>query len=653
MPDNFLRDYKELEPDFKLFRAEREGYLEIIKRSRTYKMPVDIAGAEKAIDVQTPDLEDALFAIAAIISSNPTYLDVNALSTHEADKRKARNIALWSARTWLQVNNGRWWDRAVAIDQGRFGAAVMRRMWRPAPKTDDVRSWLRYEPFYIEQVNPLLSLWTPLTNDPDRFFYNFEVPLWDAKARFRREDGTYPSLDSAKKLTWVGEPHEQGTDTSPKTKLRILVIDQRVPGKPCLIPGCLHDRREIIEVLCGPGDTEGEVVNRWDSPFKRCSFSIIPGREIQDQDPHWRYRAMLFPAIAEADLLNFTESLIATRARVEMGDRFYADFTKIPEHLQSMWNELSEGGRKSTLPMPSSTTREIPWYPPLQAFPNNVSPHLVQMTDATRRRFMERLPNRFLLGEAFMETRHATGTAFLQSVQSARLPFNLLHANSDYGIWENFDEFFHAMRFWGMGTEKEKLPRYVVALTGREKLDKITASPGEIISVDADMLDNLDFELAVSTDSETLAEQAQRWALAVSKWDRGVLTPEQFLREAGYRDAITQNKELRKADLRAELDPELKQLRLEYVRKFLEIETGLLVSPMGSAVLPEGGGAGAQGQPNPEGAVTRGAVGNMPQQGPPGSGPPAPVSPQSITGRFITPAPTEGPSGGNSPLGGR
>src|SRR3990167_9119062 len=181
MPDyNYLQDYKTLSIDFDEFRKNRAEYDTIIRRTRDYKLPADIAGGEKKVDVQTPDLEDALFSIAAIITTNPTYLDINVLSTVERFKRMGRDLALWSARTWLQVNAGRWWDRAVAIDQGRYGAAVMRRLWRPAPLTDDLRSWLRYEPFYIEQVSPLQCAWSPLKN-PDRFYYEYELPVYDAQ----------------------------------------------------------------------------------------------------------------------------------------------------------------------------------------------------------------------------------------------------------------------------------------------------------------------------------------------------------------------------------------------------------------------------------------------------------------------------------------
>lgn len=661
MTHNYLQEYNQLCIEFEEFRNAREEYNTVIRRKRDYKLPADIAGAEKKVDIQTPELEDALFAIASILTTNPTYLDVNVLDTKEITKRMGRDLALWSARTWQQVNQGRWWDRSVGIDQGRYGVAVMRRLWHPIPTDDSAITRIKYEPFYLQHVNPLQCAWAPLKN-PDRFFYYYEIPVNEAQHLFKRQKGDgweYPSLDDAKKLTWIGEPRPIENSISPLPKLRVLVIDQRKPGVKCLLPGCFHDQREIVEYICGHGDTQGELVNQWDSPFKRSSFCVIPAREIDDPDPHWRYRAMLFPAIAEADTLNFTETLIATRARVNMGDRFYADFTKIPPHLQAAWNELSEGGKKSTLKMPSSTSREIPLYPPLSAFPNVVDPTLVSMTEQSRQRFSDQLPNRYLTGEAYMESRHAPATAYLQAVQSARLPFNLLLANSDYAIWENFDEFFHAIRYWGQGGDAEYKQPYIVAMTGQERTIKSTATVGEVISISAEMLDKFDFELAVETDSETLAEQAQRWSLAVSKWDRGVLTPQQFLREAGYRDTITQMKELRKADLRAELDPELKQLRLEYVRKYLEIETGMIVSPAGSFVLPESAagelGAGAPGEANPTGAITQGEAGNMPEQALPAQGAPAPqpVNAQQITGRYITPPPVEGPAGGTSPIGGR
>src|SRR3990167_9096051 len=84
MPDyNYLQDYKTLSIDFDEFRKNRDEYDTIIRRTRDHKLPADIAGSEKKVDVQTPDLEDALFSIAAIITTNPTYLDINVLSTVE------------------------------------------------------------------------------------------------------------------------------------------------------------------------------------------------------------------------------------------------------------------------------------------------------------------------------------------------------------------------------------------------------------------------------------------------------------------------------------------------------------------------------------------------------------------------------------------
>jgi hypothetical protein len=650
--DEHLVDYRKLEVEFSEFRTNRVAYDSLINRTREYKLPPDIAGAEKHIDIQTPELEEALWAVASITTMNPTFLDAHVLSTREDLKRLGRDISLWAARTWLQVDLGRWWDRAVVIDQARYGVAISQRLWRQPPESTRPVDLQKHEPFYMERVDPLRCAWEPLV-DPDTFYYEYEIPVRSQGDNLMRTVGDgeeaktlYPVVAAAGRLTWVGERRGiYDAQFNSQEKLHVLVVDRRVPGEACLVEGCNHDRREILEVVFGRNDPEGTIVRQFDSPFKRSSFQVIPGRTVDHYNPQWRFRAMLQPLFAEADTLNLVESIIATRARVDMGDRYWADMTTIPQHLESAWNEMSEGGKKGALDMPDASGRKIPFYPTLRAFPNQVSQHMVDFAGNARERFRNRLPNRFLTGEAFMEARHGAATSYLQAVQSARLPFDLLMGQSDNAIRDNFEEFFHAIKFWAAGTGGEGQPaepQYPVVLNGEESTQRITASAGEIISMSASLLHRVDFDLQVLTESETLAEQSQRWALAVSKWDRGVLTPEQFLKESGARDVIKQQKELRKADLRAELDPELKQLRLEYIRRVLDVQHDLLIPPPGEPTDNVAGGVIA-------------GPGEQVDQGPPGlEGPrPAPVSPQSITGRFVTPPPVTGPAGGSEPVGNR
>lgn len=638
-------------------RKDCERRDEIINRDYHIDLPVTITAGEQPIELLSAIPEDSLFTHVAKLMTNPTFFDLNLISPKdEKAKRAARRILLWVSATWQRFNADRWWDEVTAEGQCKYGLAITRLTTNPWPGTEEAKDLsdrekamrqLRFLPFEGSHASVFSSAWLEQKREPSVFMYKAEIPVMEAHQAFTRSKtegkvlGVFgkgqksverPSVDKAGKLKWVGDA-EPPDETVWTKKLTLIVRDAPDPeGKMCPLKGCEHVQRIITEYLCGPGSDDykqAEQVNEYESPFPGSSFLITPGRRSGTQAKYeLKYRPLMLTEIDYVGRLNYIDTTIATMAERGYG-RVYANASKVPDHLQQWFTDLTEGGKKNSLNWPSQDTGTLGIFPELEAYPNAVDEHLAAMRETTERNVARYGPNPVTVGLDFPDANTDTATEYAIKGQSARVPYNQLLDHSDATIRQIYGHFFHAIRFLDRAaTSPGEERKYYVACSGQENIASGSAEAGEVAYICKSDLESIEFELVTKTESETIMEEVQRWKLEVDKFNQGVTTPEQLIRAAGFRDTQGQMRELKKAELRAEFYPQLKQAAIAYLQRKLELDAGLNL------------GAFYQNPQQQMGAPpTNGA---MPEQ--------TPVA--QLTGQHISPPLIEGPSGGSSPVGG-
>ncbi len=625
-------------------------------REAPVELPDDVTEGMEPIDLQSTDIETDLETHVSALLRNPTYFDIALLSSPtEENKAKARKVLLVTTNWWLQYNEQRCWDEGCGEGQSRWGAYISRQLTKPweepdtsqyegdgkMRKREEAMKKMRFMPFFHSEVMPGSYCALEKGREATACFYEAEIPCIDAWGEFtsdrqvRGKDGTFgrkkkarPTLKNGR-LDWVGEDDEPD-ESLWQQKMKLLVRDAEDPkGTMCPIPGCNHVRRIITEYLYGYGQSvkEAECVNEYASPYRYSSFVVVPCFRSVRREPLKRYRPLMLGEYDKIARRNYYDTTIVTMARNDYGDgALYLEATKVPEYQASAWNEFSEGGAKHSVDAFEAGSGKMPIYYGLQRVPREISPHLMALREANEAELREVKPNAYVTGNPFMES-SKTATEVTTSGQTAQLPYSRMLTQSDAARKRIVSDWFHAIRFWAVVDKPDTEVRYYAAASGEENALSDGFKPGESAWISASMLDSFEFDIVLKTESETIQEEVARWNLAKDKWHEGVLTPEELIRAAGERDVERKKQELKVAQIRAELDPDLRPLRLEYVKRRLEVRSGLQFGMVGAPGMPGAAGA-APG--------TAGQNGATPSRG---------MSQQEISGAFMTPALIDGPEG--------
>lgn len=632
MPDytlqgiNLEREYKQAETPFLNLRSKRELWDKLIDRELAQDIQPELTGNIDPVEYRSPDFEKWMFDHVDVLATAPTNFDIVVLSEGTQAKDKGRDILLWDARTWQELNDGGWWDQAVAEGQVRHGAFITKLVWSAYDSSqEDAKGRYWGKNFELTDCSLLGSAWIGKDREPDTFWYKYDMGVLEASDKIRNSDGKRVTLDKLGKIAWIGE-HEAPDKSVWDKSLTILVRDARDPDRTCPVKGCDHQMRKITEYVCRSDVDikEAEEVCTYDSPFDRCSFFVTGGRVSNARDPNRRLRPLLYPALVEGIWYNYLRTVLATAARRDSGNKLYIDGSEVPPHV-----ELPEGGQAVTYPVPDADGDSLPMYPgKVLAFPSEASPHFAALLEESRLRLMEYAPNKITQGTAFEESTEATASVFLQQAQQARLPYDRLLKARAATTKDIFAAIHHAIRFWdavspeGMERQYNNLTSGYEDLVGAEK-----AKPGEEIWVSARKLE-IDFELRLETSAETLPEQAQRWMLAKDQYAAGVADEEDLISAAGYRDVHGQTKKLYKSRLERRMQPLELQFAEQAMIKIASVLTGMDL--MGLAMggmppqLPAGNPGGAEG-----------------------------VAPQAVTGRAMNAPMVQAPAGSSAVVAGQ
>ena len=602
------------------------------------------------VDYQSADLEKDVYDHVEVLGMNPTKFDV-AMFDDSAEAQKAiRPILLWHARTWEDMDENRWWDRAVGEGQVRHGVKVMWLRWRSQIGDKRPRN-----PFYWSNTNIYGCYWTESDNEVDAFYYRYTVPILESGIT---KEGKKLTLDNLGKLGWLGLHEEHGTYVSGKM-VEVIIRDARdLNGRPkksdtiagkirsmpkqgdmCGMDGCDHPKRTISIYVC-PKDkiNETEYVEEYDSPFPGCSFFVIGGRvSYHETDMHQKYRPLMLPSYNEQYYQNYLKTILSTMARKDYGDEdVYLDGSTVPPHIQ-----LPEGGAQQNFDRPEPGSNKVPFYPAeLKRWPKSTSPHLMTLLQRSEEKQSEFRPNRFVIGTAFTEASNATGTAFLQQAQQAALPYNGLLGNSDAAIKKACKFMRHAIRYWAQA-DGEDTSEYPAVLTGSENVMRYggSVSQGELVTYTSKMA-SYDFDMVLKTSSQTLAEAGARWLQAKDKYFTGIFTVKDLMKEADIFDVEAQVDLLYAESVVEDMAAVETRMQEAYLVHKASAETGLDFNQfMTQPVNGSPAGSGQQVPPQNGGSPGGGSNGSVQQ-----------LPPNALMGRSMNQAVIEGPSGGASPL---
>ena len=631
--DRWLEDSQ---ATFATFKERREGYDNLVHME--WDATLDPRLGIDTATYTTPDLEEAEHDFADILTMNPTRFAGNPGEQGDHAKKAMEDGVLWSARTWAEENSGRWIDRKIAGGQARYGLKWMRMLHHPIedPETEGMKD--REEamknqphPWYFEDVPDLSVSFLPKRENAEVIVAELEYPVLSAYDEYQvdgekigKEKGKqYRPYCESGKLGWLGDGDVADRSQWDKT-LKLIVIEYRDYDHLCPVCPDKHPLWAGIEILKGGQQEtkEGEVAQEYLLPYKHWpTLRLAQGRTTNDRDPHWHFRPLSFRLLVEATVMNWAISTLMTLSNRDSSDsRVYVSTAKLSDAAvgkvpEEFWDQMS-------VPLPDPGANEIPViHGELLVWPTNMAEMLWEVYKDARQRFIEAKPNRFMTGENFEESQRGTGTANLQGLQQARLPFNWLLSQSDKFILEAKEDQLHAMRYWDYEAENET--KFYVTLMGDESVKGMTPEAGKSVFMSASKAE-YHWKLLLVTESETLQEALQNHQEAIMLHDKGWLDAEQTVERLGFYDTKQQLRKIRKYQLQKEMAP---------VK--LTLQTAVLKTIMASV---------AEIDPVLLG-IAQPVVEGQGQKGDPTGGQPPPPQPE------ITLPAVQGPTGGPSPVG--
>ena len=643
------------QPFIGTFKEARELWLQLIDRELAPDVEDHLRKLAEGFDYRTPDLKKQVRDWISINKTDTTYIDVISTDASVEAKKKLRNVLHWLGRGWEYENEGRVWDRICIESQATTGVMVARLNWHPQldPKIDrdlepDAYMKKRKEllkkrkhPFYWTYPSIFGCGWLGDDDNeygPDFFVYESEIPYIEAIGKYRKE-GQKLGYGADGKYCWLGRDDAIDESWHDKT-IKVTIVDSRdLDGGecPCAEYGCDHPMRKICVYICDSGQqaSEDDLYEEYPSPFPGCSFFIVGGDLRNSRDPHKRFMPVMYESFTEAEWTNGLTTRLAAQMSEDYGpNRYYLDYSQTARELMTG----EDGQLILDWDYNASAEGKIHGLPgELKRPPSTISAHMLSLITMHRERLERFSINRFLTGDTAHEASNATGTAFLQTTEQAGVLPSMLLGEADRAQLRRARYVIHAIKYWGTFDPPGVEPTpYTVVHTGNDSYIKYRSSKpqaGEVAEVSAQLFYDLDFDIVITTKSETLQEQGARYLQATDKKEKGAWTTEQWLRDSGVDDVEGQLELLDLEKKRKDFAPhETMIANMEILRLF---EAGLGISVVGMF----GGAPPSAPQPQQNGnGVAPTAVTNTPGTaiGIPGN---------NLIGRTINQ-----PSGGSSPI---
>ena len=290
--------------------------------------------------------------------------------------------------------------------------------------------------------------------------------------------------------------------------------------------------------------------------------------------------------------------------------------------LEGMGFNVEGAGAETRLlfTMPEPGSRQIMIAPKLAEVPLPKPEELIIRIQMLTEEVNRLRSNRFLSGAASPEEiTQGTATAIIGQTQQAAIPYSA-SVKKQSMFWKRLLlSMRNCILLWDKNVTEKAQKQYFILTSGEEPMQRGKAEAGSVVYVDAVKMGRK-FETFVFIRNVTEAEQAQRDARAVAKFDRGLLDPEQLLDEMGFDDPVKQKRLLNKERERRAYAARFSQLRAMSMDTLFSALTG-----MNLALLAQPQPVAAQGQPTEGESLNPGQR----MQPPPVGGPVANSSPMA------------------------
>lgn len=615
-------------PGWKKFREVRgKNWDPLIRRQAPQTLHPDAAAFLQAtntvVDIQSPDLEKDLHDRKAILMSTAPRIDAISLDPGTTAKGKVEEIRMYSAGSWLAQDDGGEIRGHIFEQQLRWGVGLIEKTYEePQEPEDDLlpegeREALKardryhresgHETFAWRPSSPMQMAWWPLRRP--NIFIGEELIAYEDARDLENHEGKPLRINRENKAVFFDEgspiPEVQEDMWQGKS---VCVVTRAMPNKQT---GRWQITRWVRNSEAGV--EESQLLDTVECPFKRAPFFVVPSGDelVTENDPHLRYRPMLYPLIVDVQELNALVTLLVMVAVWHIQNPFYVRLDRLDANQLAAIEGLANTGfgviegagaeRTFLFRTPEAGTGEIISAPALEAMPNgNLPEAFIARLQQVQANMESHKANRYLTGDAADITTDQPSTTTLNQAEAAATPFTMYLNNvasfiKDYLVAEH-----EAIAYWSQGMGKAEMP-FPMRIRGDEPAMNSSREPGEEIVLTGSKVTDNPYVLVVTIANETGAERAMREQLADIAYEKGADTRQQWLRKRGYDDPQKQEDLLWADRLDREAEAKYMQVFMDDVNTLFAALSGMnpaLTQMMGdtSGATAQGGG-GAQGSP--------------------------------------------------------
>lgn len=529
------------------FRQKRAESDLMIQRRAPVDLPPQYKDFSKNLDIQSPDLEEALSTRVQIKMIRPTKIDAVSLDAATKAKQDVEDCRIWYGYQWARVNKNRRLDRARSEAQDRYGVFVERMYWKQPtePEVEDGDDGAERLTGYAEQgdncfdirpVNPTTMSWFPLS-DPSLFFEHVRIPYVEAK-ELTNADGEYLRLDNLNNMFFLGDPSawDNAHDSSSRSQEFHVVTRAQKNRKT--------GKWTIAEYVYPDGATTDGIgtLSETEVPFNHSPYFIgLSGsHKVYEVTPHLMYRPSLYPLIVDVAEENQWRTIIAALA-IDASTNAYVDLSAMRPELMSFLEELYPGetagtSRRLVFRKNNPASGELSAFPHLEPYPNELDSALLQLHADTKENKKRHLPNRFQTGDmGRTEVAEGKATTMVNAYEASSLPYTADLQLQDPVTVEELECMGQAICYWDDGVTGGSQKLYPATTTGGEPLLKGGPDAGTQVVVNATKLAR-PHQIYVLTRNQTQAEEEREALMAFQDYAQGVITFDKLLVRRGETD---------------------------------------------------------------------------------------------------------------------
>ncbi len=623
-------------PGWKKFRQVRkDNWDPLIRRQSPQTLNPEAAQFLQAtntiVDIQSPDLEQDLHDRKAIMMKNGARIDAISLDPGTVARGVVEEIRMYSAGSWLAQDDGGEIRGHIYEQMARWGVALLEKTYdEPQEPSDDVlpqgspkaalaardkyHRETKHQAFGWRPSSPMQMVWWPLRK-PNIFIGEETIHYEDARD-LTNDEGKPFRIDRNSHVYFFdeGTPSDEVTEDQWGDK-SVNVITRAMPNKKTgrwQITRWVRNANAPVE--------ESTLLETVECPFKRAPFFVAPGGDelVTENDPHLRYRPMLYSLIVDVQELNALVTLLVMTAVWHIQNPFYVRYDRLDQNQIAAVEGMAQAGfgviegagaeRAFLFRMPDAGSGELGAYPALEAMPNaNLPEAFVARIQQVQTNIERHKSNRYLTGDATDVTTQQPSTTTLNQAEAASTPFGPYLNNCATLIKDWLVAEHEAIAYWGAGMKGKAEMPFPMRIRGDEPVISDSREAGDEVVLTATKVTENPYVLTVIIRGETQAERAMNEQLADIAYEKGADTKQQWLRKRGYDDPQKQEELLWEDAIDRAAEERYMQVFMDDVNTLFTALSGLspsLMQTVGADPAMGGGAPSAPSQQSPTGSQT-------------------------------------------------